>query len=785
MVWKLLRTVGKAVVEAARFVSPPQVQYIANAVNAIAPEDTHLIEQQQQIQLAQLKLQYIQHQQTLASQGQLARLNHEQAQALQAYVEQAKNLRTQQQQAFEQWRINEQKTLQLELLRRNHQLQRELVTYQRQTALGAIAEHKRLENSPIWLVASDILHSSVEGHIPLRVFLAPPRVQFERFVHISQTSQDFPNIELSLAEGLRQFFRHYELAGRKIDFLAGAWVSKSFHSEASIKALYSVLKSEPTLVLESEVDGDYLNFRTAYWGANWSSYRYESVLSHLSYREILYESAKDRARRWFKIRQQLIAQGHKPKSVDNLYGKEYLVNLVKLYQELQLKKIGIQPDDLDLNYQINKKDLEDLYQFLIVYHCLFAGLVADEYFLCEYNLPPLLPSLLPKLTQEVNDSEIIAEIYQAVATYYEDVYKTLEQTRSGLLPDLTLNLALSLKPLAQDYARQQVIKSLHYWLKLRGVEAKKDNIPSLLQVVAKVIKQEDQPYLEKLNYCLAKIGENARIKPNHSAYLPQRIAPKGKRQDLPKLHLQKTLQGHTRSIHCLSVSRNGKYLASGSEDQCIYIWELATERILHIFQGHSQPISSLLFHPKGNILMSIANDQTIRLWNLNTGEIMRTLTGLTATGFGGILSEDQKLLLSHNQRQAINIWNLQTGQKQQTLTLPHGTIQGLTISPGGNYIAAGGEAGEITLWKLPNPQPRGVLKNHSQAIRGLAINRDNQTLVSGGDKGRITIWDLTTGKVKATGIGHQGMVSAIALSPNGDIISGGVDQMIKIWRTRA
>lgn len=779
MAWKLLRTVGKAVVEAARFVSPPQVRYIASAVNAIAQEDTQLIEQQQQIQLAQLKLQYLQHQQDLSLQAQLAKLNHEQAQKLQAYVEKAENLRTQQQQAFEQWRISEQKSLQLELLRRNHELQRELVTYQRQTALGAIAEHKRLENSPIWLVASDILHSRVEGRIPLRVFLAPPRVQFERFVHISQTNQDFPNIELSLAEGLRQFFRHYELAGRKIDFLAGAWVSKSFHSEASIKALFSVLKSEPTLVLESEVDGDYLNFRTAYWGANWSSYRYEPVLSHLSYREILYDSAKNRARRWFKLRQQLIKQGNKPALIDKLYGKEYLANLVKLYQELQLQKIGAKLEEVDLDYRIDKKDLEDLYQFLIIYHCLFAGLVADEYFLCEYNLPPLLPKLLPELTQKVNDSEVIQEINQAVVTYYEDLYKTLEQTRSSLLPDLTLNLALSLTPLAKDYARRQIIKSLQCWLKLRDLEIENEDISVLLREAVKVSRKEDQDYLNKLNYCLIKIGEKPRVKAGQPPKTLLATTSKPKIQ--LRLNLKETLQGHTSKITCLAISRDGKYLASASKDQRIYLWELSTGRIMRILQGNSQQFSSLIFHPYGTSLMSITVKQTIRLWDWQTGQVLRTLTGFQSAGFGGILSENQRFLLTHNQQQELYLWNLQTGQKQQTFTVLYSPIQSIAISPTGKVLATGGKGGEITVWKLPQSQPLGVLKANHQGVGGLAISRDNQTLISGGGDGTITVWDLQTGQEKVTVAGHQGRVGAVTLSPNRDIISGSADQTLKVW----
>ena len=116
------------------------------------------------------------------------------------------------------------------------------------------------------LVAADILNSHPEEKVmPLRVFFAPPKLVFDSLQKANNYAHFFSNIELTLAEDLRHFFINSATHGREIDFLAGALVSKSFHSEASVKALFAVLKSQPTLVLESEVNGNYLNFRIAYW----------------------------------------------------------------------------------------------------------------------------------------------------------------------------------------------------------------------------------------------------------------------------------------------------------------------------------------------------------------------------------------------------------------------------------------------------------------------------------------------------------------------------------------
>ena len=277
MVWNWVKKVGKAIVNTAQAIFTPQV-YSARKQQensrAIIQFNTALAERREEMQVAQLKLQYVQdkeRQEFQAQQSRLsyeraieeAKLSHERQVELQKYIQTVQMAINDKNLDFQRWRFEQEKALQLDILQLNQEFQRKLAIYQRKTSLKVVEEQKRLENSPVWLVASDILNSNSSGTIPLHIFFAPPKLQFESFAN-ALNNQEFPDVELTLAEGLRQFFQKYTQHNRPLDFLAGAWVSKTFHSEASIKALFGVLKSEPTLVLESEIDGDYLNFRVAY-----------------------------------------------------------------------------------------------------------------------------------------------------------------------------------------------------------------------------------------------------------------------------------------------------------------------------------------------------------------------------------------------------------------------------------------------------------------------------------------------------------------------------------------
>ena len=66
------------------------------------------------------------------------------------------------------------------------------------------------------------------------------------------------------------------------------------------------------------------------------------------------------------------------------------------------------------------------------------------------------------------------------------------------------------------------------------------------------------------------------------------------------------------------ISPDGRWLATGGQDNAIHLWDLADlTRNSIILEGHEGSIRTLAFSPDGQLLASGSLDDSIHLWPLD------------------------------------------------------------------------------------------------------------------------------------------------------------------------
>lgn len=629
-----------------------------------------------------------------------------------------------------------------ELIQPNKYLATQLkISREQQETLLKLPEIQRnLDKWPLKLSPTQLLESgeSYRYNIPLKIFFAPPQVRFDELNQqqagsISEKIES-EKIELKLAEGLREFIHsHYSLHSleRPTEFLAGAWENRSFHSESGIKILFNSLKKQPTLVLESENDGDYFNFRIAYWGfgqTRQANYYYYQTISRFSYREILQESAKNRALAWKKVKNQLLLLGEDLSIIDQL-GGDNTTNLA-IWEKLEkLQSQGVDISGLSLKYQVNQQDWSQLCQILLNCHCLVVAWIADAYHLIYRNVQPLLPTLLPRFLLETLDSGCLEVMGKASATSYKQVYEALK-IGSGLAPRI------------EDEAF--VIKLKEYFTAI-----------------------DDRQSIADLDGVLAQIDL---LKNSHNSYNSKSV------------NVIYTLTGHLDKVCAIAISPDGEVLVSGCADKTVHVWNIQHGCLIRTLNGNLGAIASVAISADGNFLAvgSCEYPQgNVKVWNLQSGKLLYTLSGHQKSVNVVVISPDGKVLASGSNR--IKIWRLQTGDR--ICTLWHSsTVNAIAISQDGNILASGSSDKKIRLWNPRNGDPLRIIAGHTEEVTSIAIHPDGKILFSGSGDNKIKVWDLSTGRLLNTLTGHLGRINSLAVSPDGQFLwSGSDDTTIKMW----
>ncbi len=60
------------------------------------------------------------------------------------------------------------------------------------------------------------------------------------------------------------------------------------------------------------------------------------------------------------------------------------------------------------------------------------------------------------------------------------------------------------------------------------------------------------------------------------------------------------MKGHTSYVYSVCYSPESKYLASGSYDKRVKIWNTESGICIHNLEKHSRAVSCVTFSPKGN-----------------------------------------------------------------------------------------------------------------------------------------------------------------------------------------
>ncbi|XP_054712672.1 notchless protein homolog 1-like [Uloborus diversus] len=301
----------------------------------------------------------------------------------------------------------------------------------------------------------------------------------------------------------------------------------------------------------------------------------------------------------------------------------------------------------------------------------------------------------------------------------------------------------------------------------------------------------------------------------------------------PVTRCTSSLSGHAEAVLSASFSPDGRYLASGSGDTLVRLWDVNTETPQYTCQGTKHWVLCVSWSPNGMKLASGYENGEISIWNPETGkEFVKPLLGhskyITAVCWEPIhLNAECRRIASASKDATVRVWDIVT--RKLLFVLSHCDCVTCVKWGGTGLIYSSSRDCTIKVWNASNGSIYQTLGGHGHWVNTIALSTDYllrtgpydpskatcvyreitetaeelsdialkrynsitkgepEMLVSGSDDHSMFLWTPMKKKNKHVErmTGHQSLINDVKFSPDMRIIaSASFDKSIKIWNGR-
>ncbi|KAF8806854.1 WD40 repeat-like protein, partial [Phlegmacium glaucopus] len=222
---------------------------------------------------------------------------------------------------------------------------------------------------------------------------------------------------------------------------------------------------------------------------------------------------------------------------------------------------------------------------------------------------------------------------------------------------------------------------------------------------------------------------------------------------------------HVSCIKAVSASpQGGKWLATGSADEIIKVWDLRRRKEIGGLMHHEGSITHLTF-PSRSHLLSASEDGTLCLFRARDWAVLRVLKGHKGRVNSVAVHPSGKVALSVGKDRALRMWDLMRGKGCASTKLgKEGEIVCWSID-GSKFIVQSGSTIDVystsmdLLCSIKHPSRLHDVKFCKR------VNGEGEVMLAGGEDHKTTVYSMpkdgTSPIIIAEMIGHSNRIKAV------------------------
>jgi len=237
---------------------------------------------------------------------------------------------------------------------------------------------------------------------------------------------------------------------------------------------------------------------------------------------------------------------------------------------------------------------------------------------------------------------------------------------------------------------------------------------------------------------------------------------------------------HKQRITAVSMSNNGRYIISASEDETARLWDAKSGSQFGVIRGHKDCVTCVAFSPDGARIATGSRDTRVRIWNTDDGNHLMLLhgheDGITSVCF----SPDGFLVATASDDGDAKLWSASGGHELATFKGHEQGLASVAFSPDGAYVITASVDETARIWEVATGMEVRNLRGHTNWVESACFSPDRRWVFTGGADKKAMIWESGTGRRLAT-LGHSKDVDNVAFSPDGRFLLTRSGSTIRLW----